>query len=220
MTVNLRLSLTVFKIGFAAESASGFAALASTSHQLPLQGAFVLLNPLFTALGVLFLWIGRHEWNELHHTRVGHTNLAFAVTIVASALAAVPVGYLSLSGAPTPPLWLSLTFGAAVAVVFAVSFVTYALVAAHLTGRLGEIAMGLGLGWAILLSAAIGLVLTPQLHPIVATVLARSTNVAAILQPINLLDALLAFSYLAFFAAFADAHYRVVKGLEPPDALS
>ena len=213
MTVNLRISLTVFKIGFAAESAGGFVALLSGSSKLAFNGWLLLLNPAFTALGVLFLWIGRHEWNELHRTRVGHTNLAFAVSIIATLLAAAPIGVLTLYGNTNPPGWVSLEFGAAVAVVFAVTFVTYALVAAHLVGRLGEVAMGLGLGWAVLLSALIGLALAPDVHSIVVSVAARNPAVASIFQPITLLDALLAFSYLAFLVAFADAHYRVARGV-------
>ena len=217
MTVNLRLSLTVFKVGFAAESAGGFVALFSGSSRLPFDGLLVLLNPAFTAVGVLFLWIGRHEWNELHRTRVGHTNLAFAVSLVATVLAAAPIGILSLYGNPSPPSWLGIEFGAAIALVFAVTFVTYALVAAHLVGRLGEIAMAIGLGWAVLLSGLIGLTLAPDIQPIVHSVAARNPAVGAIFQPITLLDALLAFSYLAFFVAFVDAHYRVAKGLQPKE---
>lgn len=213
MTVNLRLSLTVFKLGFAVESAGGFVALASGSGQLPFHGALLLLTPLFSAFGILFLWVGRREWNELHRTRVGHTNLAFSVSLIAIALAAAPVAILAAYGGPTPPGWLPVEFGVAVALVFAVTFVTYALVASHLVGPVGRIAMALGLGWAILISAAIGLALAPQLGPLVQTVVARSTNLGPITQPIFLLDALLALSYLAFFVAFADAHYRVVKGL-------
>jgi len=215
MTVNLRLSLTVFKIGFAAESAGGFVALISGSTRLPFDGALVLLNPAFTAVGILFLWIGRHEWNELHRTRVGHANLAFAASLVAIALAGAPIGILSLYGNPGPPSWLGYEFGAAIAAVFAVTFVTYALVAAHLVGRLGEIAMGIGLAWAVLLSSLIGIALAPNLQPIVLSVTGRNPGVGVIFQPITLLDALLAFSYLAFFLAFVDAHYRVAKGLTP-----
>jgi hypothetical protein len=215
MTVNLRLSLTVFKIGFAAESAGGFVALLSGSSKLPFNGLLVLLNPAFTAVGILFLWVGRHEWNELHRTRVGHTNLAFAASLVATALAGAPIGVLSLYGNPAPPSWLGIEFGAAIALVFAVTFVTYALVAAHLVGRMGEIAMGLGLGWAVLLSALIGISLAPDLPPIVQSVATRNPAIGSLFQPITLLDALLAFSYLAFLVAFADAHYRVAKRLTP-----
>jgi hypothetical protein len=215
LTTNLRLSLTIFKIGFAAESASGFAALAAGSSQLPFHGALILLNPIFTAFGILFLWVGRHEWNTLHRTRVGHTNLAFAASIIATILAAAPIAYLAYLGNPSPSPWIGAEFGIAVALVFAVTFVTYALVAAHLVGRLGEIAMGLGLAWAVLVSAAIGLVLSGQLDPIVRTISNRSVAIGPIIDPINLLDALLAFSYLAFFLAFVDAHYRVAKGLVP-----
>jgi len=96
-----------------------------------------------------------------------------------------------------------------------VTFVTYALVAAHLVGRLGEVAMGIGLGWAVLLSGLIGIALAPNLQPIVHSVAARNPSVGVLFQPITLLDALLAFSYLAFFVAFVDAHYRVAKGLTP-----
>lgn len=213
MTVNLRLSLTVFKVGFAAESASGFAALATGAGQLPFHGVILLLSPVFSALGILFLWVGRHEWNELHRTRIGHANLAFTVSLVAIVLAAAPVGYLTFVGAPTPPSWLGLEFGVAVALIFGLTFVTYALVAAHLVGRVGEVAMGLGLAWAAGISGLIGLALSPQLGPIVRTVAARSTALASVTQPITLLDALLGFSYLAFFVAFTDAHYRVAKGI-------
>jgi len=215
MPVNLRLSLTIFKVGFAAESAGGFVALLSKSSTLPFGGLLVFLNPAFTAVGILFLWFGRHEWNEIHRTRVRYTNLAFAASIVAIACAAAPIGLLSLYGNPSPPSFLGVEFGAAIALVFAITFVTYALVAAHLVGRMGEIAMGLGLGWAVLLSALIGIALAPNLQPIVQSVSARTPALGGIFQPITLLDALLAFSYLAFFLAFVDAHYRVAKGLSP-----
>jgi hypothetical protein len=206
--------LTVFKVGFAAESASGFAALLSPSPALPFHGLLVVLSPAFTALGVLLLWIGRHEWNELHRTRVGHANLAFAVSLVATAMAAAPIAYLAAVGNRSPAGWLGIEFGAAVALVFATTFVTYALVAAHLVGRLGEIAMGLGLGWAALISSVIGLVLSAQVAPIAQMITQRSIALGPIVDPITLLDALLAFSYLAFFLAFADAHYRVARGIE------
>jgi len=170
---------------------------------------------VFSAFGILFLWIGRHEWNETHHTRVGHANLAFLLSVVAIALAAAPVGYLWLTGGSDFSGWLEVEFGVAIALVFGVTFVTYALVAAHLVGRSGEIAMGLGLGWATLVSGLIGVALVPELHPIVNALKARSAAIAGATHPITLLDSLLAFSYLAFFFAFVDAHYRVAKGLTP-----
>lgn len=214
MTVNLRLALTVFKVGFAAESASGFVALAGGASQLPFHGFLVLLNPAFTALGILFLWVGRHEWNELHRTRVGHANLAFGLTLLAIVLAAIPVAYLTLVGGATSGGWPTVLFGAAVGFVFGATFITYALVASHLVGRVGEIAMGVGLGWAVILSGLIGLALSAQIDPIVHLVVSRNISVAPILNPITLLEALLSFSYLAFLVAFSDAHYRVAHGLD------
>jgi len=215
VTVNLRTSLTVFKIGFAAESGGGFVALASGSAHLPFHGALVLLNPLFTGVGMLFLWIGRHEWNELHHQRVGHANLAFAASLIATALAAAPIAILPALGRPDPPGWVGVEFGVSIALVFAVTFVTYALVAAHLVGRAGEIAMGAGLVWSVVISGLIGLALASKLPPIVEAVAHRTAPLGPVFDPITLLDALFAFSYLAFFLAFVDAHYRVAKGLVP-----
>jgi uncharacterized membrane protein YidH (DUF202 family) len=212
---NLRLSLTIFQLGFAIDSASGFAALLTHASQLPFHGLILLLTPVFSVFGILFLWIGRHEWNELHRARVRYTNLAFAVSLVAIALAAAPVAYLVLAGGPTPSGWLLAEFGAAIALVFAVTFVTYALVVAHLVARLGEILMALGLGWAALVSAAIGIELSPSLGEIVKSISQHSTSIGTTLSPITLLDALLGFSYLAFFLAFTDAHYRVSRGLAP-----
>lgn len=189
--------------------------MATNSSQLPFHGYLILLSPVFSAFGILFLWIGRHEWNETHRTRVGHANLAFLLSLVAIALAAAPVAYLSLAGGSNSSEWLRIEFGAAVALVFGVTFVTYALVAAHLVGRSGEVAMGLGLGWAVVVSGLIGLAMAPELSPIAGAIISRSAAVVAATHPITLLDSLLAFSYLAFFVAFVDAHYRVAKGLTP-----
>ncbi len=192
--------------------------MATNASELPFHGYLILLSPVFSAFGILFLWFGRHEWNETHRTRVGHANLAFLLSLVATALAAAPVAYLTVTGGSDTTGWLGIEFGIAIALVFAVTFVTYALVAAHLVGRWGEVAMGLGLGWAVLVSGLIGAALAPQLHPIVSAISARSTAIASVAHPITLLDALLAFSYLAFFFAFADAHWRVAKGLTPEGA--
>lgn len=134
---------------------------------------------------------------------------------MAIALAAAPVAYLSVLGGSDSTGLLGIEFGVAVAVVFGVTFVTYALVAAHLVGRWGEVAMAVGLAWAVLISGLIGIALSGQLDPIARAIVSRSTAIDAIAHPITLLDALLAFSYLAFFLAFADAHYRVAKGLTP-----
>jgi hypothetical protein len=215
LTVNLRLSLTVFKIGFLVEALSGISALITGATDLPYHGELLLLSPIFSVFGIVLLYLGRHEWNELHRSRVGHAGLAFAVSLAATVAAAAPIAYLSAVGGPEPSGWLALEFGIAVALVFAVTFVTYALVASHLVGPVGQIAMALGLAWAVIISAAIGLALAGQLHPIVITIVNRSPALAPIERPITFLDALLGFSYLAFFVAFADAHWRVVHGLDP-----
>jgi uncharacterized membrane protein YidH (DUF202 family) len=114
LTANLRTSLTIFSLGFAVESASGFSALVFNSADLPFHGYLILLSPVFSAFGILFLWFGRHEWNETHRTRVGHANLAFLVSLLAIALAAAPVAYLTVVGGTDTSGWLGVEFGIAV----------------------------------------------------------------------------------------------------------
>lgn len=218
MTVNLRRALLVFEVGFGAESAGGFVALAGGAAALPFHGVLLLLGPVFSAFGILLLYVGRHEWNEVHRTRVRYASTAFAANLLAIALAAAPVAWLTYAGDTDPTGLGTVLFGVAVGLVFSLTFVTYALVAAHLVGRLGEVAMALGLGWAAVVSGLIALALAPQLHPLVHDLLARSFALGTRLQPISLLDALLAFSYLAFLVGFADAHRRVVRGLDPAEA--
>jgi len=212
MTVNLRRSLAVFAIGFAVEGFGGLAALLLGGSTLIERRDLLLLTPIFSLVGLTFLWMGRHEWSELHRRRVGHAHGAFIGSVVAIALAAAPVIYLSAIGGPPPPAWASAEFAVAIAIVFALTFVTYALVAAHLVGPVGRIAMALGLLWAFILSALIGLALSAQLSPLVRQIVDRSPAVAPIVNAIGFLDSLLAFSYIALFVAFLDAHARVRAG--------
>ncbi len=216
LTINLRASLTVFTIGFIVEGVGAFLVLTPGAGLLPFHGYLILLGPVFSVLGILFLWIGRHEWNELHHRRVGFARFAFVASLVAIALAAAPVAYLASMGGAAAPGWLGFEFGVAVALIFALTFVTYVLVAAHLVGRVGEVAMGIGLVWALIISALIGLALSPQLGPIVTAVMARTPAIGQVTRPIQQLDAWMGFSYLAFLVAFVDAHHRVAAGRPSP----
>lgn len=208
----LRTSLAIFQIGFALESFAGFVALSRPGSGLPYHSLILLLSPFFSVLGILWLWIGRSEWNDVHRQRVRSANVAFGASLLAAILAAAIVGYLSYLGPAAPPAWASLAFGTAIASLLALTFVTYVLVASHLVGPIGGVAMAFGLVWALLLSALIGLALSPQLQTIVQDVSSRNLAVGPVFAPVTLLAALFAFSYLAFFVAFADAYVRVGRG--------
>jgi|SRR5579871_840490 len=212
VTTNLRTALAIFQAGFLLESVSGFAALIVGVAALPFHGAILLVGPAFSGAGVLFLWIGRHEWNETHAQRVGHATLAFAVTLVALLLAALPVAILTAEGSSAPPAWAAWEFGAAVALVIGASFLTYGLVAAHLVGRTGRVGLAASLLWAWIVAAVLGLLLAPQLGTIVHLIQARSGPYDSVTRPLGPLEALLAISYLAFFVLFSEAHYRVARG--------
>ncbi len=212
MPSRLRTSLAIFEVGFALESLAGFIVLLGGGTAFPDRALIVFLSPLFSFLGLLWLWIGRSEWNEAHSRRVGHVNAAFGLSLFAAVLAAGLVVWLAQMGVTTPPGWAGLAFGTAVGSVLALTFLTYVLVASHLVGPVGEISMAFGLLWALLLSILIGAALIPELTPLVADVASHNPAIGPILAPITLLASLFALSYLAFLVAFADAYGRVGRG--------
>jgi hypothetical protein len=219
MALNLRLALTIFTIGFAAEVAGGvYLALRSV---LPVSnsGFLLLLNPAFTLIALLFLWIGRHEWSELHENRVRHAHWAFALSILFFALAAVPVALPVAFPSVTLPAWFQFEFAVAIAGTFALTFVTYALVVTHLTGIGGKFLVVLAVGWGTFIAFQIGVVLSNQLPTITQLALARSLSVTAIATSITAQEVYLTVTYFLLLVAYVDAHRNVAAGHPPPRPL-
>ncbi|HZY70457.1 MAG TPA: hypothetical protein VFF67_05710 [Thermoplasmata archaeon] len=218
MTVNLRLSLAIFSLGFAIEGAGALYSFATHSSQLPGGTLLLFVSPAFTVLGLLFLFIGRHEWSELHRRRVRHAHGAFGLVVLLLILAAAPVAYFGLVAPPgdTPP-WAAFLFGGAVAGFLFFSYVTYALVVFHLVGGGGKAAVGLAVLWSAVIGAEVGAVLAGQFGTFLLAVRARSLSVAGVAAPVSFELSLLFGAYFLFLAAFLDAHRRVA-GSQPTGA--
>ena len=218
MTVNLRLSLTIFSIGFAVEGAGSLYSFLAHTSQLPGQGLLFYLSPVFTVIGLVFLFLGRREWGELHHQRVRHAHVAFLLVVLFFVLAVVPIGiYTYLATGAAPPSWVTLEFGAAVGAMFLFAYVTYFLIVVHLLGAAGKIAVMLALAWSIVVSIRVGLAVAGEFPTYVLAARTRVLSTSGLAGPITTELSLLFVAYFLFLFAFVDAHRRILRQGQPPD---
>lgn len=212
MAPNLRLSLTIFSIGFAIESGVDVYHVVTGSVQ-PIAGGYLfLLGIVATILGLSFLWIGRHEWNELHTQRVRHAHLAFASTVALGAAAAGPAAYYGYTSPDALPGWLGPEVGAAVGVALLVTVWMYIVIVLHLVGGPGKAVLVLSMIAAAPVAYLLGLTVSQDLPVYLHAATAGPRGVLPLAEPaLDLLSWLFA-SYLLLLVAFADAHRRVARG--------
>ena len=220
MTANLRASLAVFSIGFAIEGSGEFYAWVTHSAGFSTGGILIALGPAFTVLGLLFLWMGRHEWNEIHHQRVKHAHRAFGLAIVSFIAAAGPLAYYTVYAQAQPPLWVAYEFGGAVGSLLLFSFVTYFLVIYHLVGLGGRGTLLASLAWSIGVSGWAGITIGGELGTYISWARGGSLNVSALAGPLTGIFGYFFLSYFLLFAAYADAHRRVARGIVPTEAVA
>jgi hypothetical protein len=215
MATNLRISLTILSIGFAIEGAGEAYSLLSSGAFLPGTSVVFLASTVVTLLGLLFLFLGRHEWNEMHRARAARTNLIFGLSLFGGFVAAAEVGILAFYPGATIPWWGPLVFGVALGSLVLGTFVTYAYLVFHLVRRPSRVVLVLASLWALIVSAYIGRVLAGDLAPIVLAVQTHSLTVDHLLTPVDYLASYLFVSYFLLFAAYLDAHTVVARGLPP-----
>ncbi len=216
MTTNLRISLTILSIGFAIEGAGEAYSLISTGSLLPGTSIVFLLSTAVTLLGLLFLFLGRHEWNELHRSRAARTNQIFLLSLLGGFIAAVEVVILwQYPSIGTPP-WAEWLFGAALGSLVLGTFITYSYLVFHLVRNPSKVVLVVSAIWALLVSAYIARDLAADLPSIVNAVSSRSLTVESLVSPVDYLASYLFVSYFLLFAAYLDAHSVVAKG--PPTA--
>jgi hypothetical protein len=213
MTTNLRISLTILSIGFGIEGAGEAYSLLSSGAFLPGTSLVFLASTVVTLLGLLFLFLGRHEWNEIHRSRAARTNQIFAASLAGGVIAVVEVGVLAYYPSIGTPLWAEALFGAALASLVLGTFVTYAYLVFHLVRTPSRIVLIASSLWALAVSAYIGRVLAGDLPTILAAIGARSLTVEGLFSPIDYLASYLFISYFLLFAAYLDAHTVVARGL-------
>ena len=213
MVSNLRISLTILSIGFAVEGIAELYSLATAGAFLPGTSLIFLLPALATLLGLLFILIGKREWDDLHQQRIRRANTIFGASLLAGVLAFVELAALVLSPSLGTPWWAELLFGGLVAGFVLGTFVTYGLLVFHLVHTPSKVALVAAMVWALLVAAFIGVALAADLPTILGLIAARSLSFESVFAPIDYLLSFLFLSYFLLLAAYLDAHLTVARGL-------
>ncbi len=168
---------------------------------------------MITLLGLLFLLVGRHEWDELHHSRVRQANLIFGLSLLAGFVAAVELGLLTYYPGVGTPLWAEVLFGVTTGAFVLGTFITYAQLVFHLVSRPSKGALVVSSIWALIVSAYVGQALANELPTILNLIAARSFSVGTLIAPVDYLASFLFISYFLLMIAYLDAHLTVARGL-------
>lgn len=214
MTTNLRISLTILSIGFAIEGAGNVYSLVSGGRFRPGVNLLFVLPVVMTLVGLLFVWIGRHEWNELHRTRVRQAHLVFGLSVLGGAVAGAVLGLLVLEPSLGVPAWAKWVFGGAAGSLVLGTFVTYVYLVFHIVGRPSQAVLVASIAWSLLVAGLVGAALAAHLSNIVTLILARQPSVPGFITPVDALTSYLFVSYFLLLAAYLDAHRKVAAG--PP----
>lgn len=213
MPPNLRLSLTIFSVGFAIESGIDLYHLVTGSTQLIAGGSLFLIGAVATVLGLLFLWVGRHEWNELHRARVRHAHLTFLGVLVLGAVAVGPAAYFGAESPNAVPAWVPPLVGAAAGLALVVTVAMYVVVVLHLVGYAGKAVLGLSLIASLVPAYLLAVAIDRDLPSYLSAAGSNPPSVLAQIEPLFALFSWLFASYLFLLVAFVDAHRRVARGL-------
>ena len=212
MVSKLRLTLAILSLGFAIEGAIEAYTYLSRSYQLPYAALILILGPLVTLAGIIVLWMGRHEWNDLLSRRFRHAHQTFGFSILALIVAVALLVWYSYGSAAPISWWVSWGFGAAVMASLLLTFATYVLIAYHLTAMVGKALLLLALGWAAVVSFWIGQVLAQDFGAIVLVLQTRTLADGSLNASIAGPESYLALTYSLLTIAYIDAFRRVPAG--------
>jgi hypothetical protein len=215
VTTNLRICLTILSVGFAVEGISELYSLAAPSANHAGLSVLFLLPTVMTVVGVLFVWVGRHEWGELHRRRTGQATAIFTGSVVGGVIAGAVVALLAVDPSLGIPSWAKFVFGAGVASLLLGTFVTYAYLVFHLVGGPSKAALTVAVLWSFVISVPITLILAGDLPTLLHQVESRTPSVPAFLSPVDSLISYLFLSYFLLFAAYVEAHIVVARGPPP-----
>lgn len=219
MSLTLRLSLTIFSIGFAIEGGGELYSILTGGRFRPGINLLFLLPVVMTLAGLLFVWIGRHEWGELHRDRVRQAHIVFGLSVLGGGVAGATLGVLVLVPSLGVPLWAQVLFGASAGSLVLGTFVTYVYLVFHLVGPASRGVLAASIVWSLAVSVLIGITIAENLGPIVALVQHRQPVIPGFVSPLDSLSSYLFLSYFLLLAAYLDAHRRVAiaPGPPPPD---
>jgi hypothetical protein len=212
---NLRASLTVLSIGFAVEGAGELYSLATPGASHPGESIWFAVPAALSLVGILFVWFGRHEWNELHEHRARRGSQIFVVSLLGGVVTALLLGLLIAYPSIGTPPWAEVLFGASLASLLFGTFVTYAYLVSHLVTGPTKVALAVALLWALVVSAFVTLSLASDLPTVVGLIRSRQFSIPTFLSPVESLVSYLFLSYFLLLAAYVDAHVAVARGLSP-----
>lgn len=214
MPPNLRVSLTIFTIGFLIEAGVNAYDVVTGSTGARSEILFIL-GAVASLLGITFLTLGRHEWNELHRARVRHAHLTLLVTVLLAIAAGAPVAYYAYQSSAAIPGWLAYEVGAAVAGSLFFSFILYAIIVYHLLGRAGQAILALALVAAVPVVGVVGDIIAGGLPMYLTQARSSPTKLVTLIEPLATILSYMFLAYSLFAVAFLDAHRRVARGLQP-----
>ena len=213
MPRNLRISLTILSVGFAFEGGGEVYTRYVGGATAPSVNLLYVLPVVLSLVGLLFVWVGREEWNELHRVRVSMASRVFAVSLLGGLVAAVDLGVLVADPALGTPPWAAALFGAAIGSLVFGTFVTYAYLVFHLTSNPGRTAVLVALAWAFVISVAVAVAIAAAMSTILSIVVHQTLSVPAFVAPVDYLVSYLFISYFLLLAAYIEAHVAVARGL-------
>ena len=212
MTTNLRICLTVLSIGFAIEGGGELYLPGHTGVAHPGANVWFVVPAILSLIGVLFVWVGRHEWNEVHLHRARSATQIFVLSLLGGVVAALVLGLLVAYPSLGTPLWAEVLFGAGLASLLFGTFVTYAFLVFHLVTVPSKVLLGAAVVWALFISALITLSLATDLPTLLSLLQTRTLSVPPFVAPVEGQVSLLFISYFLLLVAYVDAHLLVARG--------
>ncbi len=211
MTANLRVSLTIPSIGFAVEGGGELYSLLTAGAFLPGTSLLFLVPAAVTLLGLLFLLIGRNEWDERHRARLRRANQIFGLSLLSGFIAGLEVGLLVAYPSIGSPLWAQVLFGVSAGGFLLGTFVTYAQFIFHLVTPASKVVLVVASLWALGVSAFVAQTLASDLPSLLNSIEAHSFSMESLIPPVDYLASFLFLSYFLLLAAYVDAHITVVR---------
>ncbi len=208
MISKLRLTLGILLLGFVIEGTFETYTYFNHNYQLPYASSIFVIGPFITLIGIIILWIGRFEWDEILGRRFRHAHWAFVLNMLALVLAVIPVLWYGFGASSSIPSWVVSEFEAAIVASLFLTFTIYVLIAFELTTSFGRVLLLIALGWAAVVSIWVGRVIGPEFGAIVLMVQDRTMDIRPISESISGTVSLLAVAYFLLTVAYIEAFHR------------
>jgi hypothetical protein len=204
----LRLTLLILLLGFAIDGIVEAYNAINHTYPLPFASSVFIIGPFVTLTGLAILWIGRSEWDERTSRRFRLAQRAFGLSLVAIALAGLPVLYYGLNPATTIPWYVEWEFGAAILAMLVLNFIIYVLVAFDLTEVFGKVLLLISLAWASVVTIFLGQALAKEFGTIVLAIQDRTFNFRPVSSSVSGIESYFVVAYILLTIVYLDAYRR------------